>query len=64
MFAVAYYTLFLLAILAPVGAYCYRVEQRDNNNEQLMTLEVATKLPLVIPMSEIGIDAYADQDNY
>lgn len=31
---------------------------------QLMTLEVATKLPLVIPMSEIGIDAYADQDNY
>lgn len=32
--------------------------------EQLMTLEVATKLPLVIPMSEIGIDVYADQDNY
>lgn len=27
MFAVVYYTLFLLAILAPVGAYCYRVEQ-------------------------------------
>lgn len=36
MFVVAYYTLFLflLAILAPVGAYCYRVEQRDNNNER------------------------------
>lgn len=36
--------------------------------EQLMTLEVATKLPLVIPMSEIGngdsAGAYADQDNY
>nr|DAX24230.1 MAG TPA: hypothetical protein [Caudoviricetes sp.] len=29
-----------------------------------MTLEVATKLPLVIPMSEIGIDAYGNQDNY
>ena len=32
--------------------------------EQLMTLKVATKLPLVIPMSEVGIDAYTDQDNY
>lgn len=29
-----------------------------------MTLEVATKPTGVIPMSEIGIDAYADQDNY
>lgn len=36
MFVVAYYTLFLflLDILAPVGAYCYHVEQRDNNNER------------------------------
>lgn len=34
MSAVAYYTLFLLAILAPVGANCYHVEQRDNNNER------------------------------
>lgn len=33
MSAVAYYTLFLLAILASVGAYCYHVEQRDNNND-------------------------------
>ena len=32
MFAVAYYTLVLLTILAPVGAYCHRVE-RNNNNE-------------------------------
>ena len=34
MFAVAYYTLFLLAILAPVGAYCHRVEQQERNNDQ------------------------------
>lgn len=34
MFAVAYYTQFLLAILAPVGAYCYHAEQRGNNNER------------------------------
>lgn len=33
MFAVAYYTLFLLAILAPVGAYCHHVEQRDNKHD-------------------------------
>ena len=33
MFAVAYYGLFLLAILAPVGAYCHKVEQRENDNE-------------------------------
>lgn len=33
MFAVAYYTLVLLAILAPVGAYCHLVEQNNNNNE-------------------------------
>lgn len=30
MFAIAYYTLFLLTILAPVGAYCHHAEQRDN----------------------------------
>nr|DAR75433.1 MAG TPA: hypothetical protein [Caudoviricetes sp.] len=34
MFSVAYYTLFLLAILAPVGAYCHHVEQRERNNDQ------------------------------
>lgn len=34
MFAVAYYTLVLLAILAPVGIYCYKVEQRENDNER------------------------------
>lgn len=33
MFAVAYYTLVLLTILAPVGAYCHHVEQRDKNNK-------------------------------
>jgi len=33
MFAVAYYTLFLLSLLLPVGAYCHHVEQRDKNNE-------------------------------
>lgn len=36
--------------------------------EQLMTLKVATKLPLVIPMSEIGTGDIAGpdyfQDNY
>nr|DAX24231.1 MAG TPA: hypothetical protein [Caudoviricetes sp.] len=34
MFAVAYYTLFLLAILAPVGIYCHKVEQWENNNKR------------------------------
>lgn len=34
MFAVAYYTLVLLAILVPVGAYCHRVEQREHDNKQ------------------------------
>lgn len=33
MFAVAYYTLFLLAILAPVGAYCHHAEQWDNKHD-------------------------------
>jgi len=33
MFAVAYYTLFLLAILAPVGAYCHLTEKRYNESE-------------------------------
>ncbi len=33
MFAIAYYTLFLLAILAPVGAYCHRAEQQDNKHD-------------------------------
>lgn len=36
MFAVAYYTLVLLAILAPVGAYCHLTEnnnESENNNE-------------------------------
>lgn len=37
MFAVAYYTQFLLAILAPVGAYCYHVEQRDNYTYSLIS---------------------------
>lgn len=34
--------------------------------EQLMTLKVATKLPLVIPMSEIGVDygLVHGQDDY
>nr|DAV60828.1 MAG TPA: circumsporozoite-related antigen [Caudoviricetes sp.] len=32
MFAVAYYGLFFLSLLLPVGAYCHRVERRDNNN--------------------------------
>ena len=34
MFAVAWYALFFMAALVPVGAYCYRAEQRDNNNER------------------------------
>lgn len=34
MFAVAYYTLVLLAILAPVGAYCHLVERNNNNNNE------------------------------
>jgi len=34
MFAVAYYTLFLLSLLLPVGAYCRHVEQREQNNDQ------------------------------
>lgn len=29
-----------------------------------MTLEVATKLPVVIPLSAVARDPYADQDNY
>lgn len=33
MFAVAYYTLFLLTILAPVAAYCHHAEQRDNKHD-------------------------------
>lgn len=33
MFAVAYYTLFLLAILAPVGAYCHLTEKHYNESE-------------------------------
>ena len=37
MFAVAYYTLFLLAILATVGIYCNKTEkyynESENNNE-------------------------------
>lgn len=33
MFAVAYYTLVLLTILAPVGIYCHRAEQRDNKHD-------------------------------
>ncbi len=33
MFAVAYYTLVLLTILAPVGIYCHKVEQRESENE-------------------------------
>lgn len=33
MFAVAYYTLFLLAILAPVGAYCHLTENNNNESE-------------------------------
>jgi len=33
MFAVAYYTLFLLTILAPVGIYCHLTENNNNNNE-------------------------------
>lgn len=33
MFAVAYYTLVLLAILAPVGIYCHYVERREDSNE-------------------------------
>ena len=37
MFAVAYYTLVLLAILAPVGIYCNKAEkyynESENNNE-------------------------------
>lgn len=33
MFAVAYYTLFLLSLLLPVGAYCHLVERNNNNNE-------------------------------
>ena len=34
MFAVAYYGLFLLAILAPVGAYCHLTENNNNNNNE------------------------------
>lgn len=37
MFAVAYYTLVLLTILAPVGIYCHKTEkyynESENNNE-------------------------------
>lgn len=33
MFAVAYYTLVLLAILAPVGAYCHLTEKHYNESE-------------------------------
>lgn len=33
MSAVTYYTLFLLAILAPVGIYCRHVEQLGENND-------------------------------
>nr|DAM78754.1 MAG TPA: hypothetical protein [Caudoviricetes sp.] len=33
MFAVAYYGLFLLAILAPVGAYCHLTEKHNNESE-------------------------------
>lgn len=33
MFAVAYYTLFLLAILAPVGAYCHLTKNNNNESE-------------------------------
>lgn len=34
MFAVAYYALFFIAALVPVGIYCRKVEQRENNNER------------------------------
>ena len=34
MLAVAYYTLLLLAILAPVGVYCHFVERNNNNNNE------------------------------
>lgn len=33
MFAVAYYGLFLLAILVPVGAYCHLTEKHNNESE-------------------------------
>lgn len=33
MFAAAYYTLFLLAILAPVAAYCHLTEKHNNESE-------------------------------
>lgn len=33
MFAVAYYTLVLLVILAPVGAYCHLTENNNNESE-------------------------------
>ncbi len=33
MFAVAYYTLVLLTILAPVGIYCYKTEKYYNESE-------------------------------
>ena len=34
MFAVAWYALFFMAALVPVGIYCHKVEQRENNNER------------------------------
>nr|DAK96937.1 MAG TPA: hypothetical protein [Caudoviricetes sp.] len=34
MFAVAYYTLFLLTILAPVGAYCHLTKNNNNNESE------------------------------
>nr|DAQ02207.1 MAG TPA: hypothetical protein [Caudoviricetes sp.] len=34
MFAVAYYGLFFLSLLLPVGAYCHHVEQREHDNKQ------------------------------
>ena len=33
MFAVAYYTLFLLTILAPVAIYCHLTENNNNESE-------------------------------
>lgn len=35
MFAVAYYTLFLLAILAPVGIYCHQTENNESENNNV-----------------------------
>lgn len=34
MFAVAYYGLFLTLVAFPVGIYCHKVEQRENNNDR------------------------------